>query len=312
MKKNKTDKCVYHPAPLTKLAGKALLQSGQVAASVETEQTSHQPPVETSQVSTPVDYVTYLQNTSRPTTFSSFSSYAQPERFFNTSTPESFLKTPSRKLEKQVTAEPLERSEDIIAQLDAERSENATSFISHSAVLAEHEPSIGLSPPVSCASRVSQAHIEKGAAVLSLLQDLSSIQKYIEKWFSFAGGVVVIEPMVKIYLDGLWSTWHKTLESSKVMGLQEMSAQVWGNTSRHLSRLLKRDTTPRGFCTSVTGVDLRWETIGIIVSLISLVAQSLKGLCSTSIARYKAADSKLQMATPCSALTMHRPSIGLR
>ncbi len=116
--------------------------------------------------------------------------------------------------------------------------------------------------------------------VLSLLQDISSLQKYIDKWFSFAGGVVVIEPMVKIYLDGLRSTWYKVLESSKTVDLQAMSAKVWENTTKPLSRLLKRDTNPRDFCTNVTGADLRWEVIGIIVSLVSLVAQSLKGLPS--------------------------------
>ncbi|KAJ4991457.1 hypothetical protein SVAN01_03104 [Stagonosporopsis vannaccii] len=281
VKKGKTDKCVYHPAPLTKSAAKSPLQSNQIATSVVVEQAPNLPPSRTTQASTSVDYVAYLQHTNRPTNFSSFATSVHTDSTFTASTPDSSLKSPSRKPEKlvpmqQVTAELRERPEDGIAHLDAQRFENGASFISHSAVLAENEPSIGLSPPGSCASRVSQAHIEKGAAVLSLLQDLPSIQKYIEKWFSFAGGVVVIEPMVKIYLDGLWSAWHKTLECSKVMDLQAMSAQVWENTSKPLSRFLRRDTTPRGFCTNVTGVDLRWETVGIIVSLISLVAQSLK------------------------------------
>lgn len=316
VKKNKTDKCVYHPAPLSKSATKARLQSGQVGTGVLLERPSHQPPSATSQVSTPVDYVTFLQHTSRPTSFPSFANFVQPESTFTTSTPDSFLKSPSHKPEQpvimpQVTVEPRELPADRITQLDPQRFENGASFISHSAVLAENESSIGLSPPGSCAPRVSQAHIEKGAAVLLLLQDLSSIQKYVEKWFSFAGGVVVIEPMIKIYLDGLWTAWHTTLESSKVMDLQAMSAQVWENTSKPLSRLLKRNTTPRGFCANVTGVDLRWETIGIIVSLVSLVAQSLKGIVSTVVARRQAADFALQMAIQYFVLTMHRPLIGL-
>lgn len=157
------------------------------------------------------------------------------------------------------------------------------SFISHSAVLAENEPHIGLSPPGPFECSVSQTHIDRGAAVLLLLKDLSSIQKYIDKWFSFAGGVVVIEPMVRIYLEGLWATWGKILESSKIEDLQAMSAQVWNNTSKPLSRLLKRETTPRDFCTSVTGANLRWEVIGIITSLVPLIAQSLKGLPSAAV-----------------------------
>jgi hypothetical protein len=58
-------------------------------------------------------------------------------------------------------------------------------FINHSAVLAEHELSIGIQPPnadVASTPRVSQLHIERGAAVLTSLRDLASIEKYIEKY----------------------------------------------------------------------------------------------------------------------------------
>jgi hypothetical protein len=162
---------------------------------------------------------------------------------------------------------------------DAQNFDSGAGFVHHSAVLAEHEQSIGLTPPESnTGSGASQTQIDEGAALLTLLRDLPSIQRYIDKWFSFAGGVVVIEPMVKIYLDGLSSTWQKTLDSSKIEDLQAMSAQIWKNTLKPVSKLLSRDTTPRAFCSSVTGLDLRWEVIGILVSLVSLVAQSLKGM----------------------------------
>jgi hypothetical protein len=83
--------------------------------------------------------------------------------------------------------------------------------------------------------------------------------------------------MVKIYLDELWSTWHKTLESQKPADLRLMSEKIWENTLRPVSRFLNQYTTPREFCANVTGAFLRWEVVGIIVTLISLVAQSLKG-----------------------------------
>lgn len=165
------------------------------------------------------------------------------------------------------------------------------SFISHSAVLAENEPKLGLSPPILSESSVSQKLIDRGVAVLMRLKDLPSIQRYIDKWFSFAGGVVVIEPMVKIYLEGIWSTWGKILECSKIADLQAMSAQIWENTSRPLSDLLKRDTTPREFCAGVTGAGLRWEVVGIITSVVPLIAQSLKGTPSTLCDKKLIADS---------------------
>jgi hypothetical protein len=83
--------------------------------------------------------------------------------------------------------------------------------------------------------------------------------------------------MVKIYLDELCSTWHKTLESQKPVDLRLMSEKIWENTLRPVSRFLNRHTTPREFCANVTGAFLRWEVVGIIVTLVSLVAQSLKG-----------------------------------
>ena len=93
----------------------------------------------------------------------------------------------------------------------------------------------------------------------------------------------MIELMVKIYLDGLWSTWHKTLELQKVSDLRVMSEKIWENTSKPVSRLLKRDTTPRDFCANVTGANLRWEVVGILVTLVSLLAQTLKGECTPTL-----------------------------
>jgi hypothetical protein len=83
--------------------------------------------------------------------------------------------------------------------------------------------------------------------------------------------------MVKIYLDELWSTWHKTLEAQKPTDLRLMSERIWENTLRPVSRFLNQHTTPREFCANITGAFLRWEIVGMIVTLISLVAQSLKG-----------------------------------
>ena len=170
--------------------------------------------------------------------------------------------------------------------VDAQGFDMKAGITNHSAVLTENESSIGILPPLidsSPSSKISQSNIDRGASVLTLFKDLPTIRKYIDKWFSFAGGVVVIEPMVKIYLDGLWSTWHKTLELQKVGDLRVMSEKIWENTSKPVSRLLKRDTTPRDFCANVTGANLRWEVVGILVTLVSLLAQTLKGECTPGL-----------------------------
>jgi hypothetical protein len=83
--------------------------------------------------------------------------------------------------------------------------------------------------------------------------------------------------MVKMYLEGLSSTWLKTLEAQKPADLRLMSERIWENTLKPVSRILNRHTTPREFCANVTGAYLRWEVFGLLVTLVSLVAQSLKG-----------------------------------
>jgi hypothetical protein len=62
--------------------------------------------------------------------------------------------------------------------------DDSAGFTNHSAVLAEHELSIGIrlsnddSTPIS---KVSQLHIDRGATVLTLLKDLPAIENYIDK-----------------------------------------------------------------------------------------------------------------------------------
>jgi hypothetical protein len=67
---------------------------------------------------------------------------------------------------------------------DALGFDDSAGFTNHSAVLAEHELSIGIRPPnddCTPISKVSQLHIDRGATVLTLLQDLPAIEGYIDK-----------------------------------------------------------------------------------------------------------------------------------
>jgi hypothetical protein len=154
-------------------------------------------------------------------------------------------------------------------------------FIHHTAILAEHETSIGILPSsadTAPTSPVSQSYIERGAAVLSLLKELPTFQQYIDKWFSFARGILLIEPMVKIFTSGLWRAWVKTLDDQKPAELRLMSEKIWQNTLKPVSQLLHRNTAPRDFCAAVTGENLRWEIVGIIVTLVALLGGSLSGM----------------------------------
>ena len=289
VKTRKTDKCVYHPAPLTKLVAKTTRDG---------EETGPHRPSRAANDSGSAAYLAHLESTARPTGFAPLTSSVPLKESPRSTSSASCSKSASYLLgrplgyvsPRQGTTEPKEAPAGRMLLPSLHGFENG-SFISHSAVLAENEFDIGLSPPGPSESSVSQKLIDRGAAVLMLLKDLSSVERYIDKWFSFAGGVVVIEPMVKIYLEGLRATWGKLLESSNIADLQAMSAKVWENTSRPLPELLKRDTTPREFCMSVTGADLRWEVVGIITSLVPLIAQSLKGVSLLKYCRCRGPNS---------------------
>lgn len=282
VKRGRTEKCVYHPAPLTATKRKA--QESKISHADEGP-TSYRPLSGAGRASTPAAYLAHLEHTNRLTSFSHVSQATQVESSPTASTLSSSVRSQNSISQSQYIDASVQQASkntrrpsiDQRTGTDARELERGASFVNHTAVLDEHESSIGLTPQGSTAFEVSQERIDQGASVLFVLRDLGSIQKYIDKWFSFAGGVVVLEPMVKIYLDGLSASWKHVLESSRHEDLREMSAQVWNNTSRALSQSIRRDTTAREFCATVTGPGIRWETIGLIVSLVSLVAQSLKG-----------------------------------
>lgn len=122
------------------------------------------------------------------------------------------------------------------------------------------------------------------------------LQRYIDKWFSFARGIVLIEPMVKIFTTGLWSKFGRYLKDQNANDLRRLSELTWQNTLKPLSPRLNRHTTPREFCASVTGDNLRWEVVGIIVTLVCLVAESLSGTAPPSGLRRRDGNRNINQA----------------
>ena len=155
----------------------------------------------------------------------------------------------------------------------------AAGFVHHTAILDEFELSVGIQNQgiegPTDTTTVSALHIERGAAVLTLLKDQTIFQKYLNKWFSYGRGIILMEPMIKIWTDGLWATWGKTLREQNPKDLRQMSERIWQNTLKPVSPLLNRHTGPRTFCAAVTGENIRWEIIGIIVTIVALLCHSL-------------------------------------
>ncbi|KAH9881043.1 hypothetical protein J1614_001536 [Plenodomus biglobosus] len=283
-RRNKSDKCVYHPAPLTKTASASIPRHASV------ESTSPESPGPDTIID-PNDEIhtaitdfneAHARRRTLPQPLPSISHLIEDNSITASESRNVRVNSLPMPAERQRQQSGLreQQSLDQVSWEDVQHFDNKAAFINDFAVLAENELSIGIQPPMLHnvpVSHVTQSHIDRGAAVLTLLKDFQSIQRYIDKWFSFAGGFVVLGPMVKIYVDGIWSRWHKILEGQKPADLKRMSEKIWENTLKPVSRLLNRHTTPRGFCASVTGEFLRWEIIGLVITLVSLLAQSLKG-----------------------------------
>lgn len=267
-RRNKARQCVYHPAPLTK------------GASIPTPSTESDPrspsvPLQSTEWRTPTPVVHPLTTTPRTESVV----HSQPP---GGAGPQNILPRTARATSlpahPRLTIDELRRPlPEAHVRGDSVNKLPAAGFVHHTAILDEYELSIGIQRPNAEDSNVSTVisplYIERGAAVLTLLKDRTILQRYIDRWFSFGRGVVLIEPMIKIFTSGMWSFWGKTLREQNPKELRRMSERIWQNTLKPV--LLNRQSSPREFCAAVTGENLRWEIVGIIMTLVALLCQSL-------------------------------------
>jgi hypothetical protein len=169
-KRDKPDQCVYHPAPLTKAST----------------------PQETPDDSGPRPNSFSTLNSSPPDRdVASNSSYPNSKRVKLTNALQFELLSDDTSTLQRAPQGPHgieELRKSVLnhnSQIDDFSVDDGVGFISHSAILAENELSVGIPPPntyVSSTIRVSQSHIDRGAAILTLLIDLPTLQKYIDKY----------------------------------------------------------------------------------------------------------------------------------
>lgn len=275
-RRNKAQQCVYHPAPLTK-------RTSLPTPSTESDPRSPSTLAQSVEWCAPAPVVT------PPTTIPQTEGIV-PSQLANPTNPPSALPRTARAT--SLPAQPwalLSYEQQSIEELrrplpeahvrgDSLNKLPAAGFVHHTAILDEYELSLGIQQPNAddpALTAVSPLYIERGAAVLTLLKDSTIFQRYLDKWFSFGRGIILVEPMIKIFTAGIWSFWGKTLREQNPKDLRRMSERIWQNTLKPVSRLLDRHTSPRVFCAAVTGENLRWEIVGIVVTLVALLCQSL-------------------------------------
>lgn len=115
--------------------------------------------------------------------------------------------------------------------------------------------------------------LQQGAEILSMLRDIPTYRKFTSRWFELTDGIIVMQPVIRIWFDDLWTEFGSILEEGRPEKLLGLSELVWQNTRQPMS--MHGSMTAREWARSATGRNLRWEVVGALLSLIGLVAVSL-------------------------------------
>lgn len=150
---------------------------------------------------------------------------------------------------------------------------------SYSAVFTENAGSLGIEgdevgeEDAVSLRPVTVQKVQQGAEVLALLRYMPLYTRLNQRWFDLSDGLVVPQPIFRIWVDELWSDFGSLVQDGqpdKLLGLSEM---VWRNTARPLK--VSGDMTAKEWAMSATGKHLRWEVVGSILSLVGLFAANL-------------------------------------
>lgn len=145
---------------------------------------------------------------------------------------------------------------------------------SYSAVYTEN-PTILNTPDIEDAPlpAVSADKLQQGAEVLSMLRDIPIYRRFTARWFELCDGIIVIQPVFRIWLDDLWSEFGQVLEEGRPEQLLALSELVFRNTQSPMK--VHGGMTAREWAQLASGRNLRWEVVGVILTLVGLVAINL-------------------------------------
>ncbi|KAI0439921.1 hypothetical protein F4803DRAFT_529449 [Xylaria telfairii] len=124
---------------------------------------------------------------------------------------------------------------------------------------------------------ISNDQIVQGTQILSFLKDSSLVHDFVNRSFDIGDGVnnIVIEPIMKQWLLKLWANHGDTLKKRNPEKLRRLSELLWRNTMTSI--FVKENMDYKAWAVQATGMNIRWEVIGIIAALI--------GQCATTLSR---------------------------
>ena len=84
---------------------------------------------------------------------------------------------------------------------------------------------------------------------------------------------MVLQSVFRIWQDELWNVHQDVLTEARPDELYALSELIWRNTRRPVE--LHGQMTSVEWAAAATGMNLRWEVIGMILALVGLVAVNL-------------------------------------
>ncbi|KAF4550415.1 Hypothetical protein D9617_17g046830 [Elsinoe fawcettii] len=147
-----------------------------------------------------------------------------------------------------------------------------------SAVFTDNQRSLGIEDEEpersSSPSLISPERIHQGAEVLHYLRNMQLFQKLFARWFRAADGITIVKPVYGVWMEGIVETFGDLLANHQSLhDLYPLSELVWRNTEKTVP--IDGNTTAREWALLHTGQNLRWDTIGALLSGASIVALDL-------------------------------------
>ncbi|KAI1327937.1 hypothetical protein F5Y16DRAFT_370190 [Xylariaceae sp. FL0255] len=257
VKRKCVEKCVYHPHPLTKKRPAKEEQHPLTPSTTTNEDSSPvlYQSIEPSDLELPQEHHTNVSRSKYPETVSQ----------------------PPAQLTRAASAPPLR-------ELTYKRRKNTGFFgaTTHMSYFSENLSHFGVAPTEDpdlnlrlAGITVTDDDIARGCQLLSFLKDFTLIHDFINRFFDIGEGMgmVIIEPIMKQWLAPLWAHHSETLKKRNPERLRRLSELLWRNTLSTIS--VKEDTDYKSFAQLTSGMNIRWEVIGLIAAIIGQCASTL-------------------------------------
>ncbi|KAI1174399.1 hypothetical protein F4777DRAFT_553955 [Nemania sp. FL0916] len=143
---------------------------------------------------------------------------------------------------------------------------------------------------------ISNDQIVRGTQLLYFLKDSILVHDFVNRSFDILDGVgnVCIEPVMKQWLLGLWANHTDTLKKRNPEKLRRLSELLWRNTLTSIA--VQEDMDYKAWALQATGMNIRWEVIGIIAALV--------GQCATMLSRLDSLLTQHDVSKPVLARKM--------